>query len=82
ASLKEWNTFSINNPGQDCFKVKDFWIELTLPDGRKASSQITGTIYTQPPNWLHAEGKLIPFGEPIEAQVRFRVGSGQAAGHR
>ena len=79
ASLNQWNIFSIDNPGHDSFKVKDFWIELTLPDGRKASSQITGTVYTQPPNWLHAEGELVPFGHAIQVQVRFRVESGQAA---
>jgi hypothetical protein len=73
ASLKEWNTLAIDNPGHDCFKVKDFWIELTLPDGRKASSQITGTVYTQPPEWRYAEGTPVPFGRPIQVQLRFAV---------
>jgi len=74
ASLREWNQLKIDNPGRDSFKIGRFWIELELADGRKASSEITTTVYTQPSDWLHAEGTLVPFDQPIEPQIRFRIG--------
>ena len=73
ASLGESNRFAIDNPGGDNFKIGRFWIEIELPDGRKASSQITNAVYTQPPEWPHAEGTLVPFGENIEAEIRFAL---------
>jgi len=72
AALGEWNRLKIENPGRDFFKIGRFWIELDLPDGRKASSQITTTIYTQPPEWPYAEGSLVPFDTPIEVPIRFK----------
>jgi len=73
AALCEWNSFQVRNPGQDCFKIGRFWIELELADGRKASSQITTTVYTQPADWAHAEGTLVPFDKPIDVQIRFKT---------
>ena len=73
AALDEWNPLKIENPGRDSFKIGRFWIELELADGRKASSQVTTTVYTQPPEWPHAEGTLVPFGQPIEPEIRFRL---------
>jgi hypothetical protein len=73
AALGEWNHLKIENPGRDSFKIGRFWIELDLADGRKASSQITTTIYTQPPEWPYAEGTCVPFDEPIEVPLRFTV---------
>ncbi len=70
ASLAQWNVVTLHNPGQDSFKVGRFWIELTLQDGRQASSQITRTVFTQPTGWRHAEGTGVPFEENIEATVR------------
>ncbi len=71
ASLDEWNTFSIRNPGGDCFKIGRVWIELELDDGRKASSQKTMSVFTQPPGWLYAEGTGVEQGEDITVTVRF-----------
>ncbi|MCR4414013.1 MAG: hypothetical protein NUV77_16475, partial [Thermoguttaceae bacterium] len=73
ATLGRWNQISIENPGQDCFKVRRFWIELELGDGRRASSDVTRPAVTQPPEWKHAEGQGVPFGKPIELQVRFQA---------
>jgi hypothetical protein len=73
AALDEWNDLKIDNPGRDCFKIGRFWIELELSDGRKASSQITNTVYTQPPEWPYAEGTFVPFDEPIEVSIRFKL---------
>lgn len=74
AALAIENRFTLQNPGEDCFKVRRFWIELELADGRKCSSQIATAVYTQPPGWLYAEGCGIPFDQEIEVLVRFRVG--------
>jgi hypothetical protein len=71
AALDPWNRLVIDNPAGDCFKVRGFWIELLLSDGRKCSSQITSTTYTQPPDWAHAEGTRIPLGKPVEITIRF-----------
>ncbi|MHB8902527.1 MAG: hypothetical protein ACYC6Y_27515, partial [Thermoguttaceae bacterium] len=63
---------AISNPGSDCFKIRRLWLDLTLPDGREISSQVNTTAWTQPEDWLHAEGALVPFGKEIEVAVRFR----------
>jgi hypothetical protein len=73
AVLAARNRFVLDNPGQDWFKVRRFWIELELADGRKCSSQVFTPVFTQPPNWLYAEGTGVPFGEAITAEVRFAV---------
>ncbi len=77
ASLQQWNTVALQNPGHDCFKVGRFWIELTLPDGRRASSQITRTVFTQPTGWLHAEGTGVAFDEDITIHVRLPMEDSQ-----
>ena len=73
ATLGEWNRLAIENPGHDYFKIGRFWIELDLADGHKVSSQITTTVFTQPPEWPHAEGTLVPFDQPIESKIRFSM---------
>ena len=76
AALDEWNHLKIENPGRDSFKIARFWIELELADGRKACSQVTTTVYTQPPEWPYAEGTLVPFDQPIELEIRFGLVAG------
>lgn len=73
AALGEWNRLAIENPGNDSFAVRGFWIELELADGRKASSDITATSYTQPPEWPYGEGERVAAGKPIVMTLRFRV---------
>lgn len=70
ASVAQWNVVALQNLGRDSFKVGWFWIELALPDGRQLSSQITRTVFTQPAEWLHAEGTGVPFDRNIETTVR------------
>lgn len=72
-SLSACNRITINNPGNDSFKIRRFWIELELADGRKCSSKIENLTYSQPPNWTYAEGIGIKFGEPIEGSVLFEL---------
>ncbi len=71
ATLGFRNVFTLKNPGQDCFKVRRFWLELELADGRKCSSQISTAVFTQPPNWLYAEGIAVPFTENITVDIWF-----------
>lgn len=70
-SLDRVNHLVVDNPGRDCFKIRRFWIELELGDGRRCTSRISTPTYTQPPEWLHAEGTGVPFGEPIRVEIRF-----------
>ncbi len=73
ASLGEWNKVTLQNPGKDSFKIGRFWIELVLPDGRRASSEVTQTVFTQPADWLYAEGTGVSFDEDIQADIRFPI---------
>ena len=70
-SLQQDNRFVLKNPRQDWFKVRRFWIELELADGRRCSSQISTAVFTQPPGWRYAEGIGVPFGEDIEVEISF-----------
>ncbi|NUQ65530.1 MAG: immunoglobulin domain-containing protein, partial [Pirellulales bacterium] len=71
AALALENRLAIRNPGQDSFKVRRMWIEADLADGRRCSSRVSTTVYTQPPEWLYAEGAGVPFGEEIRLEIRF-----------
>jgi len=73
AALGKSNRLAIDNPGNDSFAVRRFWIELELADGRKASSQVAALPVTQPPEWPYGQGTGIPFGKPIEITIRFRA---------
>lgn len=73
AKLSEWNTLAIDNPGNDSFAVRSFWLELELADGRKCSSQIATTAYRQPPTWPYGSGEGVPADKDIEVQIRFRL---------
>jgi len=72
-SLGRRNVFRIGDPRQDWFKVRRFWLELQLTDGRKCSSDISAATFTQPPNWPYAEGIGVPHGEDIAVDVWFEV---------
>ena len=71
ATLARRNTFRLRNPGQDWFKVRRFWLELDLPDGRTCSSHISSSAFTQPPNWPYAEGVGVPHSHQITVQIWF-----------
>ncbi|MBM3476106.1 MAG: hypothetical protein FJX75_22785 [Armatimonadetes bacterium] len=72
-SLGRRNVFSIGDPRQDWFKVRRFWLELQLADGRKCSSDISTATFTQPPSWPYAEGIGVPHGTDIAVDVWFNV---------
>lgn len=65
------NVFVLLNPGRDWFKVRRFWLELELADGRKVSTDIAACAYTQPPGWPYAEGISVPFDKNIEVELWF-----------
>ena len=67
------NVFVLDNRGRDWFKMGRAWIELEMPDGRKLSSQVNTTVFTQPPEWPYAEGTRVPFSESITIPLRFRA---------
>lgn len=71
ATLAASNTFAVDNPGGDCFKIGEVWIDLVLADGRQASSRVATTVFTQPAEWKHAEGVGVPADGRIELEVRF-----------
>jgi len=72
-SLAAKNRLKVLNPGNDCFKIRGFWIELELADGRKCSSRIATTVYTQPPTWPYAEGVSVPRDQSIESDIVFDI---------
>ncbi len=76
-SLGRKNRLSVHNPGQDYFKIGRVWIEVKLPDGRPASSMITNTVYTQPPNWPYFEGAGVPFGQDIAVEIHWGLPTGK-----
>lgn len=67
------NTLAVSNPNKDWFKLRRFWIELELADGRKVSSSIAAATFTQPPSWPYAEGVLVPHGRDIAVDLWFEV---------
>lgn len=72
ASLRLRNVFRLSNPSEDCFKVRNFWLELELADGRKVSTQVSADVYTQPGSWAYAEGIGVPQGRDITITLWFR----------
>ncbi len=70
-TLARRNRFELKNPKRDYFKVRDFWLEVELADGRRASSQIAAQTFTQPPEWRYAEGVGVPFTETITVDIWF-----------
>ncbi|MFA7172704.1 MAG: hypothetical protein WC340_04710 [Kiritimatiellia bacterium] len=70
-SLRMHNVFEIFNPGEDCFKVCNFCLEVELADGRKAATLINAGITAQPGSWLYAEGVGVPQGRNIKVHLWF-----------
>lgn len=73
AGLTPTTWLEIHNAGSDYFKVRRFCVIVELADGRWFSSDVHTSIYTQPPEWLYAEGTGVPFGASITADVRFEL---------
>ena len=72
-TLGRHNMFAVSDPNKDWFKIRRFWIELELADGRKISSDIAAATFTQPPGWAYAEGVLVPHGQDITVDLWFAV---------
>lgn len=51
--------------------MRRFWIELELADGRRCSSEVTAAVFSQPSDWLYAEGIRLPFDQPITLGIWF-----------
>ncbi|MBI5834141.1 MAG: hypothetical protein HZB16_17740, partial [Armatimonadetes bacterium] len=65
------SVFALRNDGQDYYKVRRAWLEVTLADGRRAGSRIATATFTQPPGWQEQEGITVPFGEMISFELWF-----------
>jgi hypothetical protein len=65
------NRFVLDNHGRDYFKVRRFWLELTLADGRHCSSEVSPAVFTQPGEWQYAEGIGVPHTESITVDIWF-----------
>jgi hypothetical protein len=72
ATLGLRNVFRLSNPAEDCFKIRNFWLEIELADGRRASSQVSTDTYSQPGTWLYAEGIGVPQGRNVTVDLWFR----------
>ncbi len=70
-TLRRRNRLEIRNPAADCFKLRRFWIELELDDGRKCASRISTAVFTQPGTWRYAEGIGIPADEMLIIDIWF-----------
>jgi hypothetical protein len=70
-SLSRWSRLEIENPNQDCFSVRRFWIELELDDGRRCTSDITTATFSQPGTWSWAEGIPVPPSETLTVGIWF-----------
>lgn len=69
--LSTTNLFLIDNPGGDCFKLRNVFLDVTLADGRHVTSKLTTPTYSQPHNWKYAEGIGVGADEKIQIEVRF-----------
>lgn len=74
ATLGVRNQFVLDNSNQDYYKVRRFWLEVELADGRRASTRVATAVYTQPPGWLYFEGIGVPQGEQITIDLWFELG--------
>ncbi len=70
-SLRGWNCLEIENPNQDCFSIRRFWIELELADGHHCTSDITTATFSQPGTWAYAEGIGVPASETLHVGIWF-----------
>ena len=71
-TLRLRNTFRLSNPNEDYFKVRNFWLEVELADGRKVSTQVSTDTYSQPGTWLYAEGIGVSQGREITVDLWFK----------
>ena len=71
ATLTMINRLELENPGEDFFKVKDFYLEVTLADGRTMASLVSKAVYSQPAGWPYSEGVKVPFEERIAVVICF-----------
>jgi hypothetical protein len=72
AKLGPLNHFTIRNPRADCFKLRDIWLEVTLPNARPAASWIATGPYCSDRAWAFAEGACVTLGSPLpDIELRF-----------
>ncbi len=70
-TLQRRNVLCVLNPNHDSFKLRRFWLELELSDGRKVTSDVAAVVFTQPPEWPYAEGIRVPADKNVEIDLWF-----------
>ena len=65
ANLGPLNHFTIRNPRADCFKVRDIWLDVTLPNAKRAASWVATGPYCSDRVWAFAEGACVTLGSPL-----------------
>ena len=72
-TLEALNELTIRNLDKDCFKLRDIYIELTLADGRLASSDLVSAVYCSDEGWSRGEGRMVPLGKPVVIEIPIPV---------
>jgi len=67
------NELTIKNLDKDAFKVRSVYLELTLADGRRASSNLVSAVYCSAGGWAYQEGHAVPLGEPLVIRIPIPV---------
>lgn len=73
AALGAENRIVLYNRGMCVYKVRDFWIELELADGRRFSSRITAPVKTQPPGYFFDSDMYYPTNPNLIGPTRTEV---------
>ncbi len=71
STLTKYNRLVLKNPGGDCYSIRRLWLEVELADGRKCSSMVNTPTFSQPGEWIMAEGVGIPAGDDVTSTLTF-----------
>ncbi len=72
-TLKAENYLVIENPDNDCFKLRNIYLDVALPSGARGTSNLIGGVYCSDHTWAHAEGESVTLGEPLRIRIPFPV---------
>ncbi len=72
-TLKAENYLVIENPDNDCFKLRNVYLDVALPSGARGTSNLIGGVYCSDDTWAHAEGESVTLGKPLRVRIPFPV---------
>jgi hypothetical protein len=70
--LRLHNQLIIHNPRRDFFKIRNFKLEVEMNDGKRYSSLISASQFTQPGRWRYIAGTGVPFRKNVEISIWFQ----------